>query len=167
VKRWERRLEVLSNPDGLIIHCTLFITNTKVFYVSGVRGAMKDILADFLPKFVVKFEGAWQKSGFLFPHAHVLLPVLPEVRLFLEAMKELGAEVVSLEYQDEALPDPFTLFPDQESEAHVPDISALETFVEFGGSTISTLKSSPDLAHYLAKTTYRGGLRPLMKHKVK
>jgi hypothetical protein len=173
VKRWERRLEVLSNPDGYLIHCTLFIINTKVFYVSEIRGAMKTILAGFLPKFVVKFEGSWQESGYLFPHAHLLLPVLPEVRLFLEAMKLSGAKVCRSTYRGQVLPDPFSLLPDhgptnaEEYILSLPDLTALERLVSFRDSTITALKSTPDLAEYLAKTTYRGGLRPLMKHKVK
>jgi hypothetical protein len=173
VKRWERRLEALCTPEGYIIHSTLALTNTKVFYVSGVRGAMKNILTGFLPSFVVKFEGAWQESGYLFPHAHVLLPVLPEVRLFLEALKFSGAKVYRSKFQGQVLPDPFTILPDhgptnaEEYILSLPDLTALESLVSFRDSTITALKSTPDLAHYLAKTTYRGGLRPLMKHKVK
>jgi len=174
VKRWEGRLEVLSNPDGYLIHCTLFITNTKVFYVSEVRGAMKDLLAGFLPRFVIKLEGAWQESGFLLPHAHLLLPPVSEVRPFLTALKWSGVEVVQLEYKGQPLPDPFTILPD-----HGPtnlleyaisitdlDLTALESLVDFRQSTISALKNSPDLARYLAKSTYTGGLRPVIEHHV-
>ncbi len=173
VKRWEGRLEALSNPDGYLIQSTLFITNTKVFYVSEVRGAMKDILAGFLPSFVIKLEGAWQESSFLFPHAHLLLPVLPEVRPFLEAVKLSGAKVYRSTYRGEVLPDPFSLLPaDQEPTnlleylTSIPDLTALESLVSFKDSTISTLKSTPDLARYLAKTTYQGGLRPVIEHHV-
>ncbi len=174
VKRWEGRLESLSNPEGYLLQCTLFITNTKVFYVSEVRGAMKDILAGFLPRFVIKLEGAWQKSGFLLPHAHLLLPPVSEVRPFLTALKWSGVEVVQLEYKGQPLPDPFTILPD-----HGPtnlleyaisitdlDLTALESLVDFRQSTISALKNSPDLARYLAKTTYQGGLRPVLEHNV-
>ena len=175
LERWERRLEVLSNPDGYIIHCTLRIENTKVFYVSGVRGAMKNILAGLLPRFVIKLEGQWQKSGYLFPHAHLLLPPVSEVRPFLTALKWSGVKVVRLEYKGQLLPDPFTILPD-----HGPtnlleyaisitdlDLTALESLVDFRESTISALKNSPSLARYLAKTTYRGGLRPVIEHNVK
>ncbi len=172
LERWERRLEVLSNPDGYLIQSTLFITNTKVFYVSEVRGAMKDLLANFLPRFVIKLEGAWQESGFLLPHAHVLLPVLPEVRPFLEALKFSGAKVYRSTYRGQALPDPFSLLPDRgpqnawEYLTSIPDLTALESLVSFRDSTIATLKNSPDLAHYLAKTTYTGGLRPVIEYNV-
>jgi len=172
LERWERRLEILSNPDGYLIQSTLFITNTKVFYVSVVRGAMKTILAGFLPSFVIKLEGAWQKSGFLFPHAHVLLPVLPEVRPFLEAVKLSGAKVYRSTYRGEVLPDPFSLLPDHGPEnaweylASLPDLSVLEHLVSFRDSTISTLKNTPHLARYLGKTTYTGGLRPVIEHNV-
>jgi hypothetical protein len=173
VKRWEGRLEVLSNPDGYLLQCTLFITNTKVFYVSEVRGAMKDILAGFLPSFVIKLEGAWQESSFLFPHAHVLLPVLPEVRPFLEAVKLSGAKVYRSTYRGEDLPDPFSLLPPDREPSNlleyltsIPDLTALESLVDFRESTISALKNSPDLARYLAKTTYTGGLRPVIEHNV-
>jgi hypothetical protein len=172
VKRWEARLDALSDPEGYLLQCTLFITNTKVFYVSEIRGAMKDILAGFLPKFVVKLEGAWQKSGFLFPHAHVLLPVLPEARPFLEAVKLSGAKVYGSTYRGQVLPDPFVLLPDHgpqnalEYLTSLPDLSVLEHLVSFRDSTIATLKNSPHLARYLAKTTYRGGLRPVIEHNV-
>jgi hypothetical protein len=172
VERWKARLEALSNPEGYLLQCTLFITNTKVFYVSEVRGAMKDILAGFLPSFVVKLEGAWQESGFLFPHAHVLLPVLPEVRPFLEAVKLSGAKVYRSTYRGEVLPDPFSFLPDHgpqnawEYLTSIPDLTALESLVDFRESTISALKNSPDLARYLAKTTYTGGLRPVIEHNV-
>jgi len=172
VKRWEERLEVLSNPDGFIIQSTLFITNARLFYVSEVRGAMKNILAGFLPSFVIKLEGAWQESGFLFPHAHVLLPVLPDVRPFLEALKFSGAKVYRSTYRGQVLPDPFSLIPDRGPEnaweclTSLPDLSVLEHLVSFRDSTISTLKSSPSLARYLAKTTYTGGLRPVIEHNL-
>ena len=173
VKRWGARLEALSNPEGYLLQCTLFIINTKVFYVSEIRGAMKHILAGFLPSFVVKLEGAWQKSGFLFPHAHVLLPVLPEVRPFLEAIKLSGANVYGSTYRGQVLPDPFVLLPDHgpqnawEYLTSIPDLTALESLVNLRESTISTLKSTPHLARYLAKTTYQGGLRPVIEHNLK
>ncbi len=173
VERWKARLEVLSNPDGYLLQCTLFIINTKVFYVSEVRGAMKTILAGFLPSFVVKLEGAWQESGFLFPHAHVLLPVLPEVRPFLVAMKLSGAKVVRPKYKGELLPDPLVLLPPDQEPANlleyltsIPDLTALESLVNLRESTISSLKNSPSLARYLAKTTYTGGLRPVIEHNL-
>jgi hypothetical protein len=173
LERWERRLEILSNPDGYLIQSTLFITNTKVFYVSEVRGAMKTILAGFLPSFVIKLEGAWQKSGFLFPHAHVLLPVLPEVRPFLEAVKLSGAKVYRSTYRGEDLPDPFRLLPPDRGPQNaweylttIPDLTALESLVSFRDSTISTLKNTPHLARYLGKTTYTGGLRPVIEHNL-
>jgi hypothetical protein len=172
VERWKSRLEALSNPEGYLLQCTLFITNTKVFYVSEVRGAMKDILAGFLPSFVIKLEGAWQESSFLFPHAHVLLPVLPEVRPFLEAVKLSGAKVYRSTYRGEVLPDPFSFLPDHgpqnawEYLTSIPDLTALESLVDFRESTISALKNSPDLARYLAKSTYTGGLRPVIEHNI-
>jgi hypothetical protein len=172
VERWKARLEALSNPEGYLLQCTLFITNTKVFYVSEVRGAMKNILAGFLPRFVIKLEGAWQESGFLLPHAHLLLPVLPEVRPFLEAIKLSGAKVYRSTYRGQVLPDPFSLLPDHGPEnaweylASLPDLSVLEHLVSFRDSTITTLENSPSLARYLAKTTYTGGLRPVIEHNV-
>jgi hypothetical protein len=174
VERWKSRLEALSNPDGYVLHTTLALTNTKIFYVSEVRESVKSILAGFLPRFVIKLEGAWQKSGFLLPHAHLLLPPVSEVRPFLTALKWSGVEVVQLEYKGQPLPDPFTILPD-----HGPtnlleyaisitdlDLTALESLVDFRQSTISALKNSPDLARYLAKTTYQGGLRPVIEHNV-
>ncbi len=173
VERWKARLEVLSNPDGYVLHSTLALTNTKIFYVPEVRDSVKDILARFLPSFVVKLEGDWQRSGYLFPHAHLLLPVLPEVRPFLEAVKLSGAKVHRSTYRGEVLPDPFDLLPPDRGPTNlleylttIPDLTALESLVSFRDSTISTLKSTPDLARYLAKTTYRGGLRPVVEHHV-
>jgi len=172
VERWKARLDALSNPDGYLLQCTLFITNTKVFYVSEVRGAMKDLLAGFLPRFVIKLEGAWQESGFLLPHAHLLLPVLPDVRPFLEAIKLSGAKVYRSKFQGQVLPDPFSLIPDRGPEnaweylTSLPDLSVLEHLVSFRDSTITTLKNSSSLARYLAKTTYQGGLRPVIEHHV-
>jgi hypothetical protein len=172
VERWKARLDALSNPDGYLLQCTLFITNTKVFYVSEVRGAMKSILAGFLPSFVIKLEGAWQESGFLLPHAHLLLPVLPDVRPFLEAIKLSGAKVYRSTYRGQVLPDPFSLLPDHGPEnaweylASLPDLSVLKHLVSFRDSTITTLENSPSLARYMAKTTYTGGLRPVIEHNV-
>jgi len=172
VERWKARLEALSNPDGYLLQCTLFIVNTKVFYVSEIRGAMKDLLAGFLPRFVIKLEGAWQESGFLLPHAHLLLPVLPDVRPFLEAIKLSGAKVYRSKFQGQVLPDPFSLLPDPGPEnaweylTSLPDLSVLEHLVSFRDSTITTLKNSPSLARYLAKSTYTGGLRPVIEHNI-
>jgi hypothetical protein len=175
VERWKARLEALSNSDGYLLQCTLFITNTKVFYVSEVRGAMKTILAGFLPRFVIKLEGAWQKSGFLLPHAHLLLPPVSEVRPFLTALKWSGVKVVRLEYRGQPLPDPFSLLPPDRGPTNLLeyaisitdlDLTALESLVDFRESTISALKNSPDLARYLAKTTYTGGLRPVIEHNL-
>jgi hypothetical protein len=173
VDRWKARLESLSNSEGYVVHTTLALTNTKVFYVSEVRESVKSYLAGFLPSFVVKLEGAWQDSGFLFPHAHVLLPVLPEVKPFLVAIKLSGAKVYRPTYGGQLLPDPFSLLPpDQEPTnlleyfTSLPDLTALESLVSFKDSTITTLKNSPDLARYLAKTTYTGGLRPVIEHNV-
>jgi len=173
LERWERRLEVLSNPDGFIIQCTLALSNTKIFYTPDVRDSTKTFLAHLLPSFVIKLEGAWQESSFLFPHAHVLLPVLPEVRPFLVAMKRLGAEVYRPKYKGELLPDPFVLLPDHgpqnawEYLTTIPDLTPLEGLVNLRESTITTLKNSPHLARYLAKTTYTGGLRPVIEHNLK
>jgi len=173
VKRWEARLEALSNPDGYVLHSTLALNNTKIFYVPEVRESVKGFLAGFLPRFVVKLEGDFQKSGFVFFHAHLLLPVLPEVRPFLVAMKFSGARVVQPKYRGEVLPEPFSLLPaDQEPEnlleylTSIPDLTALESLVSFRDSTITTLKNTPHLARYLAKTTYQGGLRPVIEHHV-
>jgi hypothetical protein len=174
VQRWERRLESLSNPEGFIIHCALRIDNTKIFYVPEVRDSVKNILARFLPTFVVKLEGDWQRSGFLFPHAHLLLPVLSEVRPFLEALKLAGAKEVLSEFHGQDLPSPFTLLPPDRGPENawdyissLPDLTPLGSFVKFPESTISTFKNSPYLAHYLAKVTYRGGLKPLIEHNLK
>ncbi len=173
VERWGARLEALSNSEGYVLHCTLALTNTKIFYVSEVRDSVKNILAGFLPRFVIKLEGAWQKSGFLLPHAHLLLPPVSEVRPFLTALEWSGAKVVQPKYRGEVLPDPFSLLPPDRGPTNlleyalsIPDLKALKNLVNFQDSTISTLKSTPDLARYLAKTTYTGGLRPVIEHNV-
>ncbi len=174
VKRWEARLEALSNPDGYVLHSTLALTNTKIFYVPEVRESVKGFLAGFLPTFVVKLEGDWQESGYLFPHAHLLLPPVSEVRPFLTALKWSGARVVQPKYRGEVLPDPFTLLPPDRGPENawdymssLPDLTALKGLVNLRESTISSLKNSPDLARYLAKTTYQGGLRPVIEHNLK
>jgi hypothetical protein len=173
VDRWKARLESLSNPDGYVLHTTLALTNTKIFYVPEVRDSVKNILAGFLPRFVVKLEGDFQKSGFVFFHAHVLLPSVSEVRPFLTALKWSGAKIVQPKYRGELLPDPFSLLPPAREPSNLleyftslPDLTALESLVSFRDSTISTLKDSPDLARYLAKTTYTGGLRPVIEHNL-
>jgi len=172
VERWKARLEVLSNSEGYVLHTTLALTNTKIFYVPEVRNSVKSILAGFLPRFVIKLEGAWQKSGFLLPHAHLLLPPVSEVRPFLTALKWSGAKVVRPKYKGELLPDPLVLLPDHGPEnaweyfTSIPDLTALESLVSFRDSTITTLKNSPSLARYLAKTTYTGGLRPVIEHNL-
>jgi hypothetical protein len=174
VERWKARLEVLCNSEGYVLHTTLALTNTKIFYVSEVRDSVKSFLAGLLPSFVLKLEGDWQKSGYLFPHAHLLLPVLPEVRPFLVAMKFSGARVVQPKYRGEVLPDPFTLLPPDRGPENawdyissLPNLTPLKSLVNLRESTISTLKSTPDLARYLAKTTYQGGLRSVIEHNVK
>jgi len=173
VDRWVRRLEALSNPDGYVLHSTLALTNTKIFYVPEVRDSVKNVLARFLPTFVVKLEGDWQRSGYLFPHAHLLLPPVAEVRPFLTALEWSGARVVQPKYRGELLPDPFSLLPPDRGPENawdymssLPDLTALESLVSFRDSTITTLKNSPDLARYLAKRTYQGGLRPVIEHNV-
>ena len=173
VDRWVRRLEALSNPDGYVLHSTLALTNTKIFYVPEVRDSVKNVLARFLPTFVVKPEGDWQRSGYLFPHAHLLLPPVAEVRPFLTALEWSGARVVQPKYRGELLPDPFSLLPPDRGPENawdymssLPDLTALESLVSFRDSTITTLKNSPDLARYLAKRTYQGGLRPVIEHNV-
>jgi hypothetical protein len=174
VQRWERRLEALSTSEGFIIHCALRIDNTKVFYVPEVRDSVKNVLARFLPAFVVKLEGDWQRSGYLFPHAHLLLPPVSEVRPFLEALEFAGAKVVRSEFQGEVLPNPFTLLPPDRGPKNawdyissLPDLTPLGTFVRFPESTISTFKNSAYLARYLAKVTYQGGLKPVIEHNLK
>jgi hypothetical protein len=174
VDRWKVRLEALSNPDGYVLHTTLALTNTKIFYVSEVRESVKTFLAHLLPSFVVKLEGDFQESGYLFPHAHLLLPAVSEVRPFLTALKLSGAKVVQPRYRGEVLPDPFSLLPADREPSNlleyftsIPDLTALESLVSFRDSTITTLKSTPDLARYLAKTTYQGGLRSVIEHNVK
>jgi len=173
VKRWEARLEALSNPDGYVLHSTLALTNTKIFYVPEVRDSVKNLLARFLPTFVVKLEGDWQKSGYLFPHAHLLLPPVSEVRPFLTALKLSGARVVQPKYRGEVLPDPFSLLPPDQGPTNlleyalsIPDLTPLESLVNLRESTISSLKNSPLLARYLGKATYTGGLRPVIEHNV-
>ena len=173
VERWKARLEALSNPEGYVLHTTLALTNTKIFYVSEVRDSVKTFLAHLLPSFVLKLEGDFQESGYLFPHAHLLLPAVSEVRPFLVAMKFSGAKVVQPKYRGEVLPDPFSLLPPDRGPTNlleyaisIPDLKALKNLVNFRDSTISTLKSTPDLARYLAKTTYTGGLRPVVEHNV-
>jgi len=170
VDRWRARLEVLSSPQGYVLHCTLALSNTRIFYTSEVRDSTKHFLAQILPSFVLKLEGDWQRSGFLFPHAHLLLPVLPEVRPFLVSLKMSGATTPTLRYKGEALPNPFSLLPDRgptnalEYLTSLPDISVLGNLVNFRESTITTLKNSPSLAKYLGKSTYQGGLSPVIEH---
>jgi len=172
VKRWEARLEALSNPEGYVLHCTLALTNTKIFYVSEVRETTKTFLARFLPTFIIKLEGDFQKSGFVFFHAHLLLPPVAEARPFLTALEWSGAKVVQPRYRGEVLPDPFSLLPDRgpqnalEYLTSIPELRALKELVSFRDSTITTLKNSPSLARYMAKTTYIGGLRPVIEHNV-
>jgi hypothetical protein len=173
VKRWGARLQALCTPEGYLIHSTLALKNTRVFYVPEVRDSVKSILAGFLPSFVLKLEGDWQRSGFLFPHAHLLLPPVSEVRPFLTALKLSGAKVVQPKYRGELLPDPFSLLPADQGPTNlleyltsIPDLTALESLVSFRDSTITTLKNAPHLARYLAKTTYQGGLRPVIEHNV-
>ncbi len=170
VERWKARLEALSNSEGYVLHTTLALKNTKVFYVSEVRESVKSILAGFLPSFVLRLEGDFQKSGYLFPHAHLLLPPVSEVRPFLEAIKLSGAKVAKLKYRGQVLPDPFTLLPPDRGPTNlleyalsIPDLTPLESLVNLRESTISSLKNSPFLARYLAKTTYTGGLRPVSR----
>jgi hypothetical protein len=174
VERWKARLESLSNSEGYVLHTTLALKNTKIFYVSEVRDSVKTFLARFLPTFIIKLEGDFQKSGYLFPHAHVLLPPLSEVRPFLVAMKLSGARVVQPKYRGELLPDPFSLLPADHGPTNawdyissLPDLTPLGTFVRFPESTISTFKNSAHLARYLAKTTYQGGLKPVIEHNLK
>jgi hypothetical protein len=173
VERWKARLEVLSNSEGYVLHATLALTNTKIFYVSEVRESVKGFLASFLPRFVVKLEGDFQESGYLFPHAHLLLPPVSEVRPFLEALKLSGAKVAKLKYQGQPLPNPFTLLPPDRGPTNlleyalsIPDLTALEGLTNLRESTISALKNTPHLARYLGKTTYTGGLRPVIEHNV-
>jgi hypothetical protein len=172
VERWKARLESLSNSEGYVLHATLALANTRIFYVSEVRDSVKSYLAGFLPRFVIKLEGDWQRSGYLFPHAHLLLPAVSEARPFLEAIKLSGAKVYRSTYRGEVLPDPFSFLPDHgpqnawEYLASLPDLSVLEHLVSFRDSTITTLKNSPFLARYLGKTTYTGGLRPVIEHNV-
>jgi len=174
VDRWVRRLEALSTSDGYVLHSTLALANTKIFYFPEVRDSVKTFLANLLPSFVLKLEGDFQKSGFIFFHAHLLLPPVSEARPFLEAMKLSGAKVVQPKYRGELLPDPFSLLPPDQGPTNlleylttIPDLTALEGLVSFRDSTITTLKNSPDLARYMAKTTYTGGLRPLIEHNLK
>jgi hypothetical protein len=174
VERWKARLDVLSNPEGYVLHTTLALTNTKIFYVSEVRESVKTFLAHLLSSFVIKLEGDFQKSGFVFFHAHLLLPPVSEVRPFLTALKWSGARVVQPKYRGEVLPDPFTLLPPDRGPENawdyissLPDLTPLKGLVNLRESTISTLKNSPDLARYLAKATYQGGLKPVIEHNLK
>jgi hypothetical protein len=173
VDRWVRRLEALSTSDGYVLHSTLALANTKIFYFPEVRDSVKTFLAHLLPSFVLKLEGDFQKSGFIFFHAHLLLPPVSEARPFLEAIKLSGAKVAKLKYQGQPLPNPFSLLPPDRGPENawdyissLPDLTALKGLVNLRESTISTLKNSPDLARYLAKTTYQGGLRPVIEHNV-
>jgi hypothetical protein len=173
VERWKARLEVLSNSEGYVLHTTLALANTKIFYFPEVRDSVKTFLANLLPSFVLKLEGDFQKSGFIFFHAHLLLPPVSEVRPFLTALEWSGAKVVQPKYRGEVLPDPFSLLPPDRGPTNlleyalsIPDLTALEGLVSFRDSTITTLKNSPDLARYLAKSTYTGGLRPVIEHNV-
>jgi hypothetical protein len=174
VERWKARLEALSTAEGYLIHSTLALTNTKIFYVPEVRDSVKTFLASFLPTFIIKLEGDFQKSGFIFFHVHLLLPVLPEVKPFLVAIKLSGAKVYRPTYGGQVLPDPFDLLPPDRGPTNlleylttIPDLTALEGLVNLRESTISSLKNSPHLARYLAKTTYKGGLKPVIEHNLK
>jgi hypothetical protein len=173
VERWGARLEALSNSEGYVLHATLALANTRIFYVSEVRDSVKTFLANLLPSFVLKLEGDFQKSGFIFFHAHLLLPPVSEARPFLTALEWSGARVVQPKYRGEVLPDPFTLLPPDRGPENawdyissLPNLTALEGLANLRESTISSLKNSPDLARYLAKTTYQGGLRPVIEHNV-
>jgi hypothetical protein len=71
------------------------------------------------------------------------------------------------------LPNPFTLLPPDRGPTNlleyalsIPDLTALEGLTNLRESTISTLKNTPYLARYLAKSTYTGGLRPVIEHNV-
>jgi hypothetical protein len=173
MERWKARLESLSNSEGYVLHATLALANTRIFYVSEVRDSVKTFLANLLPSFVLKLEGDFQKSGFIFFHAHLLLPPVSEVRPFLTALEWSGAKVVQPKYRGEVLPDPFTLLPPDRGPENawdyissLPNLTPLGTFVKFTDSTISTFKNSAYLARYLAKRTYQGGLRPVIEHNV-
>jgi hypothetical protein len=137
-----------------------------------VRGSRRDEKHPGQLSALFRYQ-TWQESSFLFPHAHVLLPVLPEVRPFLEAVKLSGAKVYRSTFQGQVLPNPFTILPPDRGPENaweyftsLPDLRALESLVDFRESTITALKNSPSLARYLAKTTYTGGLRPVIEHNV-
>lgn len=173
VQRWEKRLKSLSNDQDLVLHATLGLKSTKLFYSPGPRDSLKMFLKKYLPAFVIKLEVDYQPSKYLFPHAHLLLPTVPETRPFLEALKLYGAKIARTEYRGEVLPSPFSLLPEAgltnllELWENLPDLTPLQGLVSFPDSTITTLKNSTHLARYLAKTTYTGGLSPLIEHGVR
>lgn len=163
--RWERRLSELSNDRGLLLQATLALKNTRPCYDPDARAALKAFLVRFLPVFAVKFEADLQPAGFYFFHAHLLVPISFEVYPFLAAMKNRGAKSRRLTYRGKRLPAPFTLFRRAKAK-DLPDLTGLETLVDFRASTIATLRNSPDLSRYLAKRTYLGGLSPVLTHNL-
>lgn len=163
--RWERRLSLLADERGYLLQATLTFVNTRPFYDPTARAALKTFLARFLHVFVVKFEVAWQASGFLLPHAHLLLPISSQALPFLKALREKGAKPKRPRYRRKLLPPPFALLRGKVLE--LPDLSPLEPLIDFRSSTIATLAMSRDLARYLAKQTYAGMLSPVLVHNLR
>ncbi len=173
LERWKRRLLSFAGQQGLLLHATLALRTTRPFYVPEARDALKTSLAALLPSFVVKLEMDRQDSGFFFPHAHLLLPPLPEARDFLLNLRALGSKVKRLRYRGQLLPDPFSLFPQDRGKIilddldPIRDLGYLERVFDPQFSTLTTLKPSDHLARYFAKQTYRGGLSPVIEHNAR
>jgi len=156
---------LLADERGYLLQATLTFVNTRPFYDPTARAALKAFLVRFLPVFAVKFEADLQPAGFFFFHAHLLVPITMEIYPFLLAVKNLGAKSRRLTYRGKRLPAPFTLFRRAKAK-DLPDLTGLETLVDFRASTIATLRNSPDLSRYLAKRTYLGGLSPVLTHNL-
>jgi len=160
VARWRERLAVLADSKGNVAHATLALHNTRPLYDAESRHVLEDLLSHHLNQFLLKFELEPQPSGFVFAHGHLLLPWEPEALNFLKGMWAYGAKEVRLTYKGEKLPSALSRV---RSFVDIPDLSPLEAFFSFRDSTIAVLRSSDDLARYLAKRTFVGGLPPLIK----
>lgn len=166
LRRWQRRLKLLSNGDGLLLHLSITFIGTKLFYDPRLRGAFRSLLGNLLPSFVMKLEVSYRPSGFLFPHGHLLLPIHPRVLPFLRAFEARGAKAKTLKFRNKPLPEPFSLFQPR-STKQLPDLAPIEPLVDFLDSTIAVLQNSEDLPRYFAKQTYSGGLPPVLEHKTR
>ncbi|WP_448377501.1 hypothetical protein [Fervidobacterium sp.] len=160
VERWKERLAVLADPQGHVLHATIGLHNNRPFYDGESRNLLKELLSRHVKRFVLKLELQRQPSGFIFAHGHLLLPWEPEALDFIKGMWASGAKNERVKYKNKKLPSAFSQV---QNFSEIPDLSDLEVFVSFKDSTIAVLKASDDLAHYLAKKTYVGGLPSLIE----